>query len=185
MVDFSEGDKKEYDILETAAREHYQMMGYKYGHHKLSRYFLALTQKLMPMRVACSGGQVPEEDNTQVNDDDDDDTEGEGGRKKKRGKKMKLSDYAFMSKLHKLVAELEHIRDNDPTGKGIRFHCICVQTLHVAILYISHFCLTLSRLDRSQEPCLFAIHVDDQVVADRTSQAWLPVPHVVGRHVHG
>jgi hypothetical protein len=87
----------------------------------ISRHFLALTQKLMPLRIACAGGRIPlgdvpaeteEEDDEGNNDDEDDDDE---DAPKKR-KPKKFSKFAFTSKLKTLVSELERLRTDDPTG---------------------------------------------------------------------
>jgi hypothetical protein len=84
----------------------------------ISRHFLALTQKLMPLRIACAGGRVPLDDvstETEKEDNnDDEDDEDEDAPKKKKPKKF--SKFAFTSKLKTLVSELERLRTDDPTG---------------------------------------------------------------------
>jgi hypothetical protein len=81
----------------------------------LSKYYLALTQKLMPLRTACAGGHIPLDDSA-ANEDDDEEEEATPRKRKK--KEQKYSEYAYTSKLDKLVSELKHVRDNDPSGKS-------------------------------------------------------------------
>jgi hypothetical protein len=85
----------------------------------ISRHFLALTQKLMPLRIACAGGRVPLDDvptDAEKEDEDgnNDDDESEDAPKKRKPKKF--SKFAFTSKLKTLVSELERLRTDDPTG---------------------------------------------------------------------
>jgi hypothetical protein len=83
----------------------------------ISRHFLALTQKLMPLRIACAGGHIPLDDDpteTEVDGEDGDNDEDEDAPKKKKPKKF--SEFAFTSKLNTLISELERLRTDDPTG---------------------------------------------------------------------
>jgi SNF2 family DNA or RNA helicase len=87
----------------------------------IGRHFLALTQKLMPLRIACAGGRIPlddvpieSEEKDEDGNDDDNDEDSEDAPKKKKPKKF--SKFAFTSKLKTLVSELERLRTDDPTG---------------------------------------------------------------------
>jgi len=78
--------------MEIAAREYYVHL--KESGSSIGKHYLALMQKLTPLRIACAGGKVPlNDDSTQehANEDSDDD-EGPKNRKKKA---QKYSDFAF------------------------------------------------------------------------------------------
>jgi hypothetical protein len=88
----------------------------------ISRHFLALTQKLMPLRIACAGGHIPLDNvrtETEAEDEegnkDDENNEDKDAPKKRKPKQF--SKFAFTSKLKTLVSELERLRTDDPTGK--------------------------------------------------------------------
>ena len=87
--------------------------------HDLSRFFLKLTQKLNPMRGACSGGRYPLEDST-VDSDGDESVESSENRRPK--KTLKYSEFEFTSKFRTLISELERIRDEDSTCKFFDSH---------------------------------------------------------------
>jgi hypothetical protein len=116
IVKFSEGDQKEYETVETAAKEHYQEFKLSKG-HELSKHYLALSQKLTPMRVACAGGKIPLNETGEADENEEVDEDGDGPNKIKTEKKF--SDFAFRSKLDALVAELELIRTSSPNGTTI------------------------------------------------------------------
>jgi hypothetical protein len=115
-VKFSEGDQKEYKAVETAAQEHYKEFKLSNG-HELSKHYLALSQKLTPMRVACAGGKIPLNETEEADDNEEVDEDAE--HPKKVRKEKKFSDFAFRSKLDALVAELELIRTSSPNGTTI------------------------------------------------------------------
>jgi hypothetical protein len=115
-VKFSEGDKKEYKALETAAQEGYNEFKLSKG-HELSKHYLALFQKLTPMRVACAGGKIPLNETAEADENEGVDEDGDLPMKAKKEKKF--SDFAFRSKLDSLVAELELIRTSSPNGTVI------------------------------------------------------------------
>lgn len=111
---FSEEEKKEYQALETAAQDYYEEFKLTKG-HELSKHYLALSQKLTPMRIACAGGKIPLNNTEEAGED-----EGvEEKLPKKAKKEKKFSDFAFRGKLDSLVAELELIRTNSPNGTSI------------------------------------------------------------------
>jgi hypothetical protein len=116
-VIFSPSEKAEYARMETAAREFY--VDFRSRHlTDLSRHFLKLSQKLTPLRVACSGGNYP-----LSSVDVDGDAEGpikDGDEQSKCSTKkqktiVKYSEFAFTSKFKVLLSELEQIRDKDPS----------------------------------------------------------------------
>jgi SNF2 family DNA or RNA helicase len=77
-VPFSSEDQKEYDVPEPAALSFYQSFKKKHAKN-LGRHYLLLSQKLLPLRVACTGGHVPiegesdeDQDEEKIGDDEDD-----------------------------------------------------------------------------------------------------------------
>jgi TATA-binding protein-associated factor Taf7 len=171
-VVFSKEEDSEYKKLEDAALSFYSNFKAKRA-KKLSKYFLKLSAKLSPMRIACSGGRVPlddtdaeldadensdgeendnvngggEEENEQESDplkedengeenpegdddvDDDDDGDDEEAEQKdepkKKRKEVNYSKFVFRSKFAKLIQELKHARDNDPSCTCPVSVCCC------------------------------------------------------------
>lgn len=132
-VEFSEEEKKEYTVLDSTAHDFYTSFKERKG-HKLSKHYLLLTQKLMPLRIAASGGRIPlddEEEKTPEADGEEEekvqDADGESDaesedespepKKKKAKKEKRYSEFAYTSKLNALIAELESARDEDANGK--------------------------------------------------------------------
>ena len=92
----------------------------------MSKYFLKVSQKLTPLRVACSGGKYPLENEDKINDHDtdieDNDSDDEDQKKKKKKPAVKIySEFTFRSKFRFLLQELEIIRDNDVSSKSLVF----------------------------------------------------------------
>lgn len=115
----SQAEKAEYSRMEKQAQDFY--VGFRARHFKtITKYFLKLSQKLTPLRVACSGGNYPI---SGFDDDDDGDaTEADDvdqTTQKKKKKEVKYSNFAFTSKFNVLLAELERIRDDDPSCKSL------------------------------------------------------------------
>jgi hypothetical protein len=104
--------------LEKIARDFYNTFKLT-SWHELSRHYLRLTQKLTPLRIACSGGQVPLDDVSDDGAEDEAHDDEEGGGKPKGKKPVQFSDFAFKSKLQTLVSELQRVRDEDSTGKQL------------------------------------------------------------------
>jgi hypothetical protein len=145
-VEFGEEEKENYDVLDKAALDFYT--GFKEGKgHELSKHYLLLSQKLVPLRIAASGGRIPlddaEEKAPETVDEDEEKAEETGGpsdeeaeedsdeeaeeetpaaKVKKAKKEQRYSEFAYKSKLDTLIAELESARDDDPNGK-IMTHC--------------------------------------------------------------
>jgi SNF2 family DNA or RNA helicase len=116
-VDLSAEEKNEYDKLNNDAKSFY--VDFKAAHgERLSSHYLKLSQKLTPMRVACSGGFIPLNDAAVDEDQEEYDNEGDDAPHKK---KITYSDFAFTSKFKMLLSELERIRDEDPTSKSLVF----------------------------------------------------------------
>lgn len=117
-VPFSGSERAEYKKLESTALSYYDSFKEENGSDMVRRHYLKLLAKLMPLRVACSGGPIPIDspDTPADNDDSDDDDD---TPKKKRGKKAQVySDFAYVSKLNKLIEELKRTRGNDSTCKS-------------------------------------------------------------------
>jgi hypothetical protein len=147
FVEWSDGEKSEYDALEKQARDFFNQLSRKVG-SKLSSHYLKLQRGLTAIRIACSGGHVPlpdegsdpptkkdtktneagegndtEVDHAEGDDSDRDDKkadEEDSAGKKPRGKKIvRYSDFCYTSKMEKLIEELVRIRDEDPSGTMI------------------------------------------------------------------
>jgi SNF2 family DNA or RNA helicase len=108
LVDFSDTDNAEYQQLETKALAFFTDFKNSHGHN-LGKHYLKITVKLKPIRMACAGGRIPL-------DDEIDDEEDESEPRKKCKKVQNYSDFAFTSKLNRLVKELVAAREGDPTG---------------------------------------------------------------------
>jgi hypothetical protein len=115
-VKFADADKKEYEALETAARERYTEFKLLKG-HEFTKHYLTLSQKLTPMRVACAGGNIPLNETGEA--DENEGVDADGDLPKRSKKEKKYSDFAFRTKLDSLVAELELIRTSSPNGTTI------------------------------------------------------------------
>ena len=126
-VEFTDEEEREYVALDDAARVFY--LNFKANRGKeLSKHYLLLTQKLMPLRIAAAGGRIPLEnedgDNHSVESNDAEEKEDSSTEtpKKKKAKKAQLfSELVFESKFNALL-ELKRARDEDPNGKSP--HCI-------------------------------------------------------------
>jgi hypothetical protein len=170
-VEFNDEEKVEYTALDTAARDFYTSFKGQHG-NTLSKHYLLLTQKLMPLRVAASGGRIPLDDEEEEKssdtdkevDIDSDDEESVAPKKKRAKKEKRYSEFAYTSKLKALVAELESARDEDCNGK--------LHTVDALLEFSS--CLTYLTIC-SQEPSVFAVYVDAGMAPAGTSEAWLPV----------
>lgn len=144
-VEFNEAEKEEYDALDKSALDFYTNFKDQQG-SQISRHYLLLTQKLMPLRIAASGGHIPlddeegkapeadgeEEEKVQDADEEsDDDSEDESleQKKKKAKKEKRYSEFSYKSKLKALIAELETARDEDENGK-----------LYSSVRVSSYFC---------------------------------------------
>jgi len=129
VVPFNEQDKASYLELEKEAKAFYS--NFKAHHSEdVSKSYLKLTQKLLPLRTACAGGQIPlnepdaEEGDGNVADEeeDGDDFDDDDPAPRKSKKKVQVySKFAYTSKLNKLIEELETIRVNDPSAKSLVF----------------------------------------------------------------
>ena len=126
MVEFSEEERDEYRVYEEKALDFYA--NFRRRHLKtLSKHFFKLSAKLTQSRIACAGGYIPLDSNEDAEvdevEDNSEDEELEPPTKKK-AKAVQYSDFAFQSKFRKLIEELEHARDNDPTCKCF-FRVVC------------------------------------------------------------
>ena len=120
-VTLSSDEKKEYGSLDNTAKSFY--LNFRESHRDdLSKYYLKLSQKLTPMRVASSGGFFPLTDEVNEENESDDDDVVDDGAKRRGGKnEVKYSDFAFTSKFKVLLSELGRIRDEDSTSKSLVF----------------------------------------------------------------
>lgn len=126
-ITFSPSEKEEFGKLEKAAQDFY--LEFRRRHiMDMSRHFLKVSSKLMPLRAASAGGKYPLQASSasSIEEDDDeerdpDDTGGAGGRKKGSRTPVKYSDFVFESKAKVLVSELKKIRDDEPDSKSLIF----------------------------------------------------------------
>jgi hypothetical protein len=119
QVEFSEKEKEEYNALDNATLAFYT--GFKSEHgHQLSKFYLRLTQKLTPLRIAASGGRVPLDEDKEGEDSEESHVEDESAtpKKKKAKKEQRFSEFAYKSKVNALVSELISARDKDPNCKA-------------------------------------------------------------------
>lgn len=109
-IELDDAEIKEYGVIEKKAQSFY--LDFRASNSStMSSHFLKVSQKLTPLRVACSGGKYPLENETQpINSDEE----------KKPSPKM-YSDFAFTSKFRVLLKELESIRDTDASSKSLVF----------------------------------------------------------------
>lgn len=129
---FSDAEKIEFDKIEKEAKDFY--LSFRARHqHDMSKHFLKVSQKLMPLRVASSGGKYPlytestvtgpedDDEGEEINDDTGTDVSREPKKKKKERTKVVYSDFAFQSKFNVLIEILEKIRDTEPEAKSLIF----------------------------------------------------------------
>ena len=112
-VKFSKEEQDEFKEIEKKAQDFY--LNFRAMHTKdLTSHFLTVSQQLLPMRVASSGGKYPIE--TKIDEDgnkDENDTNMEDNDAKKKSAVKEYSKFAFTSKFRVLLSELESIRDSD------------------------------------------------------------------------
>jgi SNF2 family DNA or RNA helicase len=118
-IEFTSEDKKEYKKLEETAQAFYK----GFNKSMVSRSYLALTSRLLPLRVACAGGKTPLQEQMRTpyldaEDNNTDDEEDEGIEPKKV---VRLSEYAFTSKMKRLIQEMVAIRAEDSKSKILIF----------------------------------------------------------------
>jgi SNF2 family DNA or RNA helicase len=115
----SEAERKEYDRLDAEAKKFY--VDFKTSHSRdFSKHYLKLSQRLTPMRVACSGGCIPLDGDTEYDEEDPNDSD-EEKKPAARKKQEKYSDFCFTAKFNVLLRELKRARDEDPTSKSLVF----------------------------------------------------------------
>ena len=112
IVDFSPEDLAEYAKMEAECQCQYDLVKQEHS-GQLQRHFFLLSQMLVPIRAACSGGNPPLRGEVTADDLED---EGETGEKQKTTE-VKYSDHCFTSKFKELLRELIRIRDEDPSCK--------------------------------------------------------------------
>lgn len=112
LIKFTDSERKEYDKLETDAKSYYTTFKGNIG-----AGYLKLYSALMPLRIACSGGVVENED------DKGNDRESHEDNPPAERKKMKniITDVPFKSKHNHLLQELENIRSSEPESKSLVF----------------------------------------------------------------
>jgi SNF2 family DNA or RNA helicase len=120
-------ERVEYTAIETEAKDFYNRFKV-HARKELSKYYLQLSSALKAQRVAMSGGHAPltEYDDlikNKNNKGDESDSEDEDDNKKKKNKKapVAFSEFAYTSKLKKLIEELKRIRDEEPGSKSLVF----------------------------------------------------------------
>jgi len=122
-IKFNDAENEEFEVIEKKAQQFY--LDFRANHlSDMSTHFLKVSSALGPLRVACSGGKYPLEEEKRSIDEDDDDTDMEDDvdQKKKKVPSAKLySEFAFTSKFRVLLEKLETIRDTDASSKSLVF----------------------------------------------------------------
>ena len=136
MVEFSDEEKTEYQNLEKEAKEFYINFRAIHG-ADITKHYLKISSKLMPLRVACAGGKYPINTAPQPEPVDDDMIEDETTKQRATKRPKEYSKFIFESKFQCLIEELEEIRDEDPSSK----YCDFVLALKLSI--IEHLSLIL------------------------------------------
>jgi len=106
----------QYKKMEANAKVFYRAFKETNG-YELNKHYLKLTSKLIPLRVACSGGCVP----LDGADLDEEGADKEKSANQKPRSKVRYGDFAFTSKFKALIAELKRIRDEEPDSKSLVF----------------------------------------------------------------
>ena len=133
MVEFSDEEKTEYQDLEKEAKEFYINFRAIHG-ADITKHYLKISSKLMPLRVACAGGKYPINTAPQPEPVDDDMIEDETTKPRAPKRPKEYSKFIFESKFQYLIEELEEIRDEDPSSKCFDFvlglgHCEIIEML--------------------------------------------------------
>mmetsp|Transcript_12559 Transcript_12559/g.14725 ORF Transcript_12559/g.14725 Transcript_12559/m.14725 type:complete len:570 (-) Transcript_12559:449-2158(-) len=110
LIKFTDSERKEYDKLETDAKSYYTTFKGNIG-----AGYLKLYSALMPLRIACSGGVVDNED------DKGNDRESHADNPPAKKKNNIITDVPFKSKYNQLLQELEKIRSSEPEAKSLVF----------------------------------------------------------------
>jgi hypothetical protein len=119
LIDFGTEEALEYKQLEKEALTFYE--GFKAANWKtISSHYLKLTQRLVPLRIACSGGQIPLVDDSE----DHSEYECEAVKPKKKKQPQIFSEFSFQSKFAALMDELKRIRDDEPDCKSNKLAAI-------------------------------------------------------------
>ena len=109
-VKLSPEEKKAYRKMEADSQKWY--MEYRKRHrHDMSKHYLTVSSRLIPLRDASSGGKYSL-GNDQQNVDDE---------LPQRKSDTVLSDFTFTSKLKVLLQELDRTKIADPTSKSLIF----------------------------------------------------------------
>lgn len=78
---------------------------------------MKLRSALLPLRLACSGGQLEEGQIKKKGADTDETNNGKPKSKKANSTPLNESDIMFRSKFERLLKELRNIRDKEPDCK--------------------------------------------------------------------
>ena len=132
-INLSPYERTEYNTLEGKAQEFYREFRLV-NLATMSKHFLALSQKLTPLRVVSSGGSYPihtgktkdgkEEQDYTADDIISGDAGGDNGKQNEKVTKKRdvvYSDFEFKSKFEALLKELQTIRDHEASCKYIAF----------------------------------------------------------------
>jgi len=146
IVKFTASEKKEFAKIEKEAQDWY--LKFRSANlTKMSKHFLKISSRLIPLRVACSGGNYPVylEDHNPEDEKDtgitDVNTDGDENIKKKTKKNTVYSKFVFTSKFKTLLAKLESIKTNEPDCKLILFVFKMVRNIlsHISCSYLLLF----------------------------------------------
>jgi hypothetical protein len=149
--------------VQDATQQFY--LGFRSQHSKhITKHFLKLSQKLSPLRVACSGGKYPiqsGEDDPAATDDGEEVEEAIKPKKSRKKKEVKYSDFVFTGKFKVLLSELERIRDSDPAckstiGSSMNLYIENEGSLSYFLFY-----------SYSEEPSFLSVHLNTEVASGR------------------
>jgi hypothetical protein len=115
-VNFTGEEMAEYQKLETVAQDLYVKFRALYG-SDITKHYLKISSILTRLRVACAGGKYPIDIDPPPEETDEDENEGAKLKKTTSKRPKEYSTFVFTSKFKVLIAELERIRDEDPSSK--------------------------------------------------------------------
>ena len=112
-IEYTKKERAEYDKIEQKGISLYEELKQE---GNVNKHYLKLTSALLPIRLACSGGQLGE-GQIKKKAADADETNNNKPKSKKTNHVLDESDIMFRSKFERLLKELRDIRDKEPDCK--------------------------------------------------------------------
>eukprot|EP00554_Chaetoceros_debilis_P006480 CAMPEP_0194078492 /NCGR_PEP_ID=MMETSP0149-20130528/4871_1 /TAXON_ID=122233 /ORGANISM="Chaetoceros debilis, Strain MM31A-1" /LENGTH=345 /DNA_ID=CAMNT_0038759767 /DNA_START=150 /DNA_END=1187 /DNA_ORIENTATION=- len=116
-IEYTKKERAEYDKIEQKGISLYEELKQE---GNVNKHYLKLTSALLPIRLACSGGQLGE-GQIKKKAADADETNNNKPKSKKTNHVLDESDIMFRSKFERLLKELRDIRDKEPDSKSLVF----------------------------------------------------------------